>query len=37
MVAVKFSASPTLRDGELAFVTQYHAIDAIFAALSAGR
>lgn len=33
MVAVKFCSTPTLEDGEFAFVTQYHAIDAIIAAL----
>ena len=34
IVAVKFSASPSLNDGESAFITQYHAIDAIIAALA---
>jgi hypothetical protein len=37
VVAVKFTSSPTLNDGEDAFITQYHAIDALIAALAAGK
>jgi hypothetical protein len=36
MVAVKFTSSPTLNDGETAFITQYYAIAAIIAALAGG-
>jgi hypothetical protein len=36
-VVVKFSSSPSLNDGEDAFITQHQAIDALIAALAAGK